>query len=78
VTISAEASSLIRKSSTIIKVDIGVQVPDGMVVDPRIEAEIRGIVQGWTMPVNQAAQAVLASLMESEGLRSPEAPTVTV
>lgn|GEM_PF-2745818 len=76
--ISPQVRNAFQKSSIIVNVDIRVHVPDGIQTDPQMVAEIEGLIRTLTTPVNEAAQAVIASLLESAGLRSPEAPTVVV
>lgn len=76
--ISPQARVAFQKSSIIINVDICVYVPENVQTDPHTTEEIREIIKTLTTPVNEAAQAVIASLLESQGLRSPEAPTVVV
>ena len=76
--ISAQARDAVRKSSIIVQVDIRFHVPEGVPTDAQLVTEIEGIIRELTLPVNEAAQAVISALMETECLRSPEAPTVIV
>lgn len=75
--LSIPAREVLRRSTVLYAGDLGFHVPIDIEVGPGVLSEIEGLVRRMRGPVNEAAQAVVASLLESEGIVHPEG-TLTV
>jgi hypothetical protein len=76
--ISAQARDVLRKSTFIHSGDVGVSVPPGVTLEPAVHAEIESLVRIIREPVNEAARAALAAILEIEGLQAPGAVSVVL
>lgn len=77
--LSSRAREVLLKSSVVYAGDVGFHVPPGVELTPCVQAEIEAFARRLGMPVTECANAVIASLLESEGLpqREPH-PVLTV
>lgn len=76
-TLSSPAREVLRRSTVVYAGDVGFHIPAGVEFGPGVQSEIEGLVLRIRGPVNDAAHAVVASLLESEGIVRPHGP-VTV
>lgn len=76
-TLSSPAREVLRRSTVVYAGDVGFHIPAGVEFGPGVQSEIEGFVRRIRIPVNEAAHAVVASLLESEGIPQPRGP-VTV
>lgn len=77
--LSNSARNVIRQSTVIYAGDVGFHVPQGVPLTPAIQQELEQYVRHLRGPVNEAANAVIASMLEWEGLSPhPNQPPVTV
>lgn len=74
--ISSQTRLVLSRSTFVFSGDVGVSVPPGVPIEPFVHAEIEHLVNGFRAPINDAAHAVLAALLESEGLQATGAPSV--
>lgn len=77
--LSSRAREVLCKSSVVYAGDVGFFIPPGVELSPGIKAEIEAFSRQLAIPVTEAANAVIACLLESEGLpqREPH-PVLTV
>lgn len=76
--ISASARKVLQQSAVVCSNDVGFHIPAGIHVDPCVMGEIEQIARSMRGPVNEASQAVLTALLEFEGIRTLDVPTVIV
>lgn len=74
--LSTRAREVLRKSSVVYAGDVGFHIPPGVDLSPDVQKEIETFSRHLAMPVTEAANAVIASLLESEGLPQRETPAV--
>lgn len=55
-----------------------IHVPEGVTVTAPVKAELQGLAQMFTGPVSEAGNAALAALVEIEGLRPCDLPSVVL
>lgn len=70
--ISPATIEVLKRGTFICAGDVAVNIPAEVEVRPEVLAEIQEFVRTLQIPVKEAAQTVLAALLESHGLAATE------
>jgi len=73
--LSNSTLSALSKAQFICPGDVGVHIPENILITPQMHGEIEDLLRMLQLPVREAAHCVLASLLEQQGIKFPDSPS---